>query len=177
MKLSTIFENIHNSDDYKSLPDFFPDQSVFETYALLGELLNPINAYDYVETKPRVWEFTDSLGFEYFVRFMFTPIGFEGGYYEIKMGWSDLDGQEKYLQQKARFWDDRRSDTIAKIYRDEIVPYFIKNDGVLSDKLVISPIDIKRYQFSIRLVNKFSPSNFVIDESQKPKVITITIKK
>jgi len=176
MKLSTIFENIHKSDDYKSLPDFFPEQSIFETYALLGELLNPNNAYEYSETNKSFWEFTDDLGFDFFVRFMFTPTGIDGGYYEIKMGWSDLDGQERYLQQKTRFWDDRRSDTIAKIYRDEIVPAFKKYNDILSNELIIKPLDIKRYQFSIRLIKKLSPSNFEIDESNKPKEIIIRIK-
>jgi hypothetical protein len=107
---------------------------------------------------------------------MFTPTGIDGGYYEIKMGWSDLDGQERYLQQKTRFWDDRRSDTIAKIYRDEIVPAFKKYNGILSNELIIKPLDIKRYQFSIRLIKKLSPSNFEIDESNKPKEIIIRIK-
>jgi hypothetical protein len=167
-----IDEKILSDRDYLKLNTFL-DKHLFENYALLGELLNPDNAYPYIESNLKgMWVFTDEFGFDYFVRIYYTPSN--TAMFELKMGWVDLDKQEKYLRQSARGIDERRSDTIAKIYRDEILPFF-KKMKELSNTLVIKPNDIKRYQFSIRLVQKFTPNEFEIIED-KPTKITIKIK-
>lgn len=144
------------------------EKNLFESYWLLGELLNPENSYDYKQEMKGYWVFKDNTGYEFFIRLVFQPVN--EGYWEIKMGWEDLPKQSKYLKQPAREIDERRSDTIAKIYKDEIIPFFLDQD--FNNVLKILPLDIKRYQFSIRLIKKFTPNNLKITENP-PKEITL----
>lgn len=157
---------IQQNSDYKLLNK--KDQNLFESYWLLGELLNPNNSYLYETEMKGYWVFEDEYGYEFFIRMVYQPV--KEGYWEIKMGWVDLPKQERYLKQPAREIDEKRSDTIAKIYRDEIIPFFLEQN--FNNKLIINPIDIKRYQFSIRLVKKFTPNNIKIIET-KPDLITL----
>jgi len=143
------------------------DQNLFESYWILGELLDPNNSYEYKELGNGYWVFEDSRGYEYFVRVVYQPIN--DGYFEVKMGWVDLPKQEKYLQQPAREIDEGRSDTIAKIYRDEIIPFFLNQNQ--NSTLIISPLDIKRYQFSKRLVQKYTPNTINIIEDKPNKIL------
>lgn len=143
------------------------DQNLFESYWMLGELLNPNNSYEYKELGNGYWVFEDSRGYEYFVRVVHQPVN--DGYFEVKMGWVDLPKQEKYLQQPAREIDEGRSDTIAKIYRDEVIPFFLNQN--LNSTLIISPLDIKRYQFSKRLVQKYTPNTISIIEDKPNKIL------
>ena len=64
---------------------------------------------------------------------------------------------------------------MAKIYSEEILPMFLNQ--TISNELRIYPVyaDIKRYQFSIRMVKKFLNDKIEIIED-KPKMIKI-IKK
>jgi hypothetical protein len=158
-----------NSDYVKLISPL--DKNLFESYWLLGELLNPDNSYEYTEEKTYFWVFTDNQGYDFFVRMVYQPVS-TGEYWEVKMGWLDLEGKEKYLQQKARGIDEQRSNTIAKIFRDEIIPIFINQEHI--NTLVIKPLDIKRYQFSLRMVNKFIPKELKIEEN-KPYEILIKI--
>lgn len=151
--------------DYIPLPPM--DQNLFESYWMLGELLNPDNAYEYEELGKGYWVFEDIRGYEYFIRVVYQPV--KDGYLEVKMGWVDLPKQEKYLQQPAREIDEGRSDTIAKIYRDEVIPFFQNQN--LTDILIISPLDIKRYQFSIRLALKYTPTQITLIEDKPNKII------
>ena len=144
------------------------DKNLFESYWLLGELLNPEYSYDYKQEMKGYWIFEDNMGYEFFIRLVYQPVN--KGYWEIKMGWVDLPKQSKYLRQPAREIDEKRSDTIAKIYRDEIIPFFINQD--FNNTLKIIPLDIKRYQFSTRLVKKFTPNNIEIIENS-PNEITL----
>lgn len=178
MKLKDILNEIINDNDYKKINGFI-DKNTFESYYILGELLNPNNAYKYKkhETLDGCWYFIDNHSGEFFVRLIYQPI--LKPYFEIKMGWLDAeDSSDIYKRISKREIDDRRSDTIAKIYRDEILNYFIKLSKELNcNELRIKPLDIKRYQFSIRLITKFTNSNlFTIDETNKPKEIIIRIK-
>jgi len=163
------FSKISVDSDYTTLNIL--EQNLFESYWLLGELLNPNNAYEYSKVGNGFWVFEDSRGYDYFVRVLFQPTN--EGYLEVKMGWVDLPKQEKYLQQPNREIDEGRSDTIAKIYRDEIIPFFQNQN--LNNTMVISPLDIKRYQFSIRLVRKYTPNSIEIIED-KPNTITLKNK-
>lgn len=146
------------------------DKNLFESYWLLGELLNPDNSFKYSEEKTNFWVFTDNQGYDFFVRMVFQPVS-TGDYWEIKMGWLDLEGQEKYLQQKARGIDEQRSNTIAKIFRDEIIPKFTNQN--YSNTLIIKPLDIKRYQFSLRMVTKFTPKELKIKENKPYEILIV----
>jgi len=163
-------QKIKQDKDYLSLNSFI-DENLFESYWMLGELLNPTNSYKYKKVFKGYWVFTDDHGYDFFVRLNFQPI--DDGYYEMKMGWVDLPKQQKYLRQTAREIDERRSDTVAKIFDKEIIPLFLKQ--IFNNNLKIFPLDIKRYQFAIRLVKKFIPNNIKIIEN-KPKEITLMKK-
>lgn len=159
--------DILHSIEYKNLNTL--DKNLYESYAMLGELLNPDYSYPYDEEGKGYWVFYDDQEFEFFVRMVYQPV--EDGYWEIKMGWGDISKDQKYLRQHAREIDEKRSDTIAKIYKDEIIPFFMSQD--FNNKLIIKPLDIKRYQFSIRLIKKFTPSNIKIIEDNKPNEIIL----
>ena len=71
----------------------------------------------------------------------------------------------------------KRRNTIAKIYRDEIIPYF-KEKSSLSNTLTINPISDLRYTFSKRLVQNYTPKDFDVQYDDKnQKSIKITSKK
>ena len=170
LKLQDIINEIQSDSEYKNLS--LNDKNIYESYAFIGELLTPQNAYSYKESPKGLFVFTDDLGFDYFVRMVFQPTS--DPYFEIKMGWLDLPAQLRYKKQSEREIDERRSDTVAKIYKDEIMPSFINQTH--NNKIIIKPNDIKRYQFSIRLVNKFTPKSLKIIEN-KPYEIIITKEK
>lgn len=167
IKLKDIISEIQSKQEYKELS--VVDKNLYESYTLLGELLNPNNAYPYEKEINGLWTFKDDREHEFFVRLVYQPSN--PSYWEIKMGWSDLDNSQRYQRQPEKEIDEKRSDTIAAIYRDEILPFFTNQD--FNNTLIISPLDIKRYQFSIRLIKKFTPTNLTIVED-KPNKITIT---
>ena len=173
IKFSDFFTNVVNDVDYQSLNS--TDKNLFETYYLLGELLDPNNFYQYKEEKIRnLWTYNDIMENKFFIRLTYTPV--QVPYFELKTGWLDK-GKPRYdLPDNitAKDWD-KRSNTVAKIYRDEVLPRFIKQNNV--DILKIIPNDIKRYQFSIRLVNKFKNNNIKITENKPKEIIIQKIKK
>jgi hypothetical protein len=104
------------------------------------------------------------MGNYYDVRLLFQP--FKGGYYELKTWWSDESGKKYYDQvpqsSTGKDWD-KRSNTVAKIFRDEIIPIFKKQDLSLILKFV--PLDKQRYYFSLRMIKKFIPKEWKIIEN------------
>ncbi len=179
LKLKDIFTNIITDNEYNKLSSEI-DRNIFESYYIIGELLNPNNAYEYYNhnTINNMWCFTDDHSGEFFVRLVYQPT--TKPYFEIKMGWLDVDDKNDiYKRSSKREIDSRRSDTVAKIYKNEILKSFIDVSNKLNcNELKIKPLDIKRYQFSIRLINKFTDMNiFDIDESNKPHEIVIKRKK
>lgn len=168
IKLIEILNQIKTDNDYLQLNNFI-DQNLYETYTILGELLDPNNSYDYQEKSKGFWTYIDINNNLFFVRLIFQPT--TDPYFELKTGWID-NGKPRYdLPNNSTSQDwDKRSNTVAKIYKDEIIPFF--NNQTLNDTLIIKPLDIKRYQFSIRLINKFKIHNTEIIEN-KPKEIII----
>lgn len=167
--------DILKETDYQSLTSEV-DQNLFETYTIMGELLNPDNAYLYKEKLKGLWEYTDIVGNLYFVRITFQPS--TTPYFELKTGYFNETGKPQYdpsvpENSTAKDWD-KRSDTVAKIYRDEVIPYFLNQS--LSNTLIIKPLEIKRYQFSVRLVNKFTPTDKIDIEYNKPQSISLVKK-
>ena len=176
IKLTDIFKQIHQDPDYQSLKSESNDQNLFETYTMLGELLNPDNAYPYQQQTKDLWIYNDIEENTYFVRITFQPTN--QPYFELKTGYFDKNNKPQYdpavpENSTGKDWD-KRSDTVAKIYRDEVIPYFLNQQ--LSDILTIKPLEIKRYQFSMRLVDKFTPTDKIDIKYNKPQSINLVKK-
>ena len=173
IKLIDILKQIKHDSDYKSL-SHFGDQNLFESYTILGELLDPDNAYPYEQSIKGLWQYVDSSNNNYFVRITYQPT--KNPYYELKTGYFNSDGKPQYdpsvpESSTVKDWD-KRSNTMAKIYRDEVIPYFL--DQTLTNTLIIKPLEIKRYQFSVRMVDKFTPLDALQITYNKPQSIIIT---
>ena len=172
IKLTDIIKSIYKSQDYTQLTTL-SDQNLFETYTMLGELLNPDHAYPYKQVTKGLWEYNDIIGNTYFVRITYQPTN--QPYFEFKTGYYDKNNKPQYdpsvpKNSTSKDWD-KRSDTVAKIYRDEVIPYFLNQ--TTNDTLIIKPLEIKRYQFSVRLVDKFTPLDKVKIEYNKPQSIIL----
>lgn len=177
IKLGEILEEIRKEQDYKNLLNE-EDQIIFEQFVELGEILNPNNSYNYSLKRgfKEVWEFNDKVGNTYFARIVYQPL--KDPFFELKTGYYNDKGETIYdpnvpsMAPSSTAQDvHTRGDTVAKIFRDEIIPYFLNQN--LSNKLVIKPIDIKRYQFAIRMVNKFTLKNQIKIVENKPNEIIL----
>ena len=178
IKLTDILFKIQQDADYQSLKGYpeSADQNLFESYVMLGELLNPDSAYKYEQKIKGLWEYNDIEENTYFVRITFQPSN--QPYFELKTGYFNETGKPQYdpsvpKNSTGKDWD-KRSDTVAKIYRDEVIPYFLNQS--LSNILIIKPLEIKRYQFSVRLVDKFTPTDKIDIEYNKPQSINLVKK-
>lgn len=154
-------------------PSDWYEENLFETNILLGELLNPNNAYPYEEVSVGLWKYQDSDENTFFARIVLQPIRDDYEYFEFKTWWIDKNGRRVYgelpLNTTAKDWD-RKSDTIAKIFRDEVLPLFKKLGR--SDMLKILPISKSRFAFTTRMVKKFVNKNdFEIIEDFPKEVI------
>lgn len=146
------------------------EENLMDTHVMLAELLNPNNAYEYRQSNiSNMYLFTDMYDNTFFVRLAFQPIG--DGYFEVKSGWLDENQKAQYkklpVNSSGQDWDTR-SDTVAKIYRDEIVPFFEKQTTI--DTMVFKPIDLQRYYFSLRMINKFPVDNYTVIENKPTKI-------
>jgi hypothetical protein len=169
----TVITELKANGRYNSQHD--GDENWYESHIMLAELLNPNNAYEYTKKGIGWYYYTDSMGVTYGVRAVYQPIE-PVPYFELKTWWENNDCSPVYdtpsHKSTAKDWD-KRSNTVAKIYRDEIVPFLINN--TYSNVLKIVPKDQQRYYFSKRLVEKFSPETWEIVENF-PKELIINIK-
>jgi len=158
------------SNDYS-----LEDELILFNEILLGELLNPNNAYEYSGSKG-FYLYRDMNDVEFFVRLVYQPTN--NPYFELKTGWLDK-GKPIYepsippvsKNSSAKDWD-KRSDTVAKIFKDEIIPFFKKQE--LADSIVFKPVSNSRIKFASRLVDKFvDKKEFEIIKKSK----TLIIKK
>jgi hypothetical protein len=157
---------------FENRPYSLKDELLMETDILLGELLNPDNSLPYGGNKG-FYLYDDPSGVTFFARAYFDPIN---EYLEFKTGWLDESrnpiyepsvpyGNEKTSIKNIHF----RSDTVAKIYRDEILPFFKQQN--LTDTMVIKPISSSRMKFAERLVKKFTPEGFEVEFKSKEIII------
>jgi len=161
---------------FKSHPYSLEDEMIITNEIMLGELLNPDNSYPYEKVSKGFFTYNDLNGVKFFVRAAYTPEPLN--YFEFKTGWFDENGKATYEpsippvspNSSAIDWD-KRSDTVAKIYRDEILPFF--KQQTLTNFMVIKPISSSRMKFAERLVKKFTPDEFKIEFKDKE----IQIKK
>jgi hypothetical protein len=149
---------------------------------LMAEVVNPDGDYfPYKELNPKgLFVYKDSKDNLYFARIFYQSTSTP--YFEFKAGWfEDNDiSKPKYdpqLPPNVVGIDNlKRRNTIAKIYRDEIIPYF-KEKSPLSHTLVIYPISDLRYTFSKRLAQNHTPKDFYIEyDDENRKFIKILSK-
>ena len=174
IKLSKIINKLCLDEDYNKLESLV-DKNLFESYFVIGELLDPNSAFAY-EGEKGWYTYLDSNNNTYFVRMAYNPVS-NDEFFELKTGWLDENNKPHYdsIHPNSSVMDwDKRSDTVAKIFRDEIIPFFLNQN--LCDILKILPLDIKRYQFSIRMANKFVPRDTIEIIEHKPALIILKKK-
>ena len=147
------------------------DELIIENEIIIGELLDPDEAYPYEGSKG-YYEYKDISGDIFFVRIHYIP----NKYMEFKTGWINKQGKAQYEPSVPPYSDNssaiyvtKRSDTVAKIYRDEILPLFEKQK--LTNIMVIKPISTSRMKFAERLVRKFTPIDKFDIEYGSPLII------
>jgi hypothetical protein len=165
MKLIDILKRIQQNQDYPINLDWH-DQNLYESYAIVSELLDPSNAYQYQKVGKTTWSYEDVLGNTFYAKLAYIPklADNQEDYIELKTFWIDDSGKPQYsdFNTKSTSQDlHKRSDTIAKIYRDEIIPFFINQS--ITNQLRIVPVDKVRYRLSKMMASKYTPSNMTID--------------
>jgi hypothetical protein len=148
---------------------------------LMDEVVNPEgDKFEYKQIKKGLFTYEDSLGNLYFIRMTYQPT--DSPYFEIKIGWFENNNlsKPKYepnLPSNSTSLDNiKRRNTVAKIYRDEILPLFLQSSK-LSNKLIIKPISNSRFIFSQRLIQNNTPKEFNIVTDKDNIVITPILKE
>jgi hypothetical protein len=151
---------------FKQNPYSLEDELILENEIIISELLDPENSYEYEGSKG-LYYYKDANNVKFFVRLTYQPL--TNPYFELKTGWLNKQGKPQYepstppISPNSSAIDlDKRSNTLARIYRDEILPFFKEQE--LSNKLIIKPISPSRSRFSRMLIDKFTPKqDFNID--------------
>ena len=165
MKLIDILKKIHADKDYP-INKPWHEQNLYESYAIIAELLDPDKAYDYEKVGKNTWCYKDTLKNTFYVKLAYIPklTDDQEDYLELKTFWLDDSGRPQYsdFNSKSTSQDlHKRSDTVAKIYRDEVIPFFI--DQTITNQLRIVPVDRVRYRLSKIMAGKYTPTNMTID--------------
>lgn len=165
MKLIDILKKIQADQDYPTNKPWH-EQNLYESYAIIAELLNPDKAYDYQKVGKSTWSYEDALENTFYVKLAYIPklTDDQEDYLELKTFWLDESGRPQYsdFPTKSTSQDlDRRSDTVAKIYKDEVIPFFL--DQNITNQLRIIPVDKVRYRLSKMMAVKYTPANMTID--------------
>lgn len=177
MKLDNLKNLIKEElkEHFKTNPYSLEDELIMENEIMLGELLNPDNSYPYINEGKGIWSYKDMNDVKFIVRLTYQPTSTP--YLEFKTGWTNPEGKIQYEpsippvspNSSAIDWD-KRSDTVAKIYRDEVLPFFKQQN--LTNFMVIKPISSSRMKFAERLVKKFTPNEFKVEFKDREIQIT-----
>jgi hypothetical protein len=176
MKLDNLKEIVKEElqNQFKNHPYSLKDEMIITNEVILGELLNPDNSLLYEKVSKGFYTYEDPNGVKFFVRAAYVPE--PQNYFEFKTGWFDQNGKVTYEpsvpygnQETSTLDINSRSDTVAKIYRDEILPFF--KQQTLTDIMVIKPISSSRMKFAERLVKKFTPEDFTTEFKDKEIII------
>jgi hypothetical protein len=176
MKLDNLKEIVKEElqKHFKNHPYSLKDEMIITNEVLIGELLNPENSLSYEKVSKGFYTYEDPNGVKFFVRAAYTPE--PQNYFEFKTGWFDKNKKATYEpsvpygnQNTSALDINTRSDTVAKIYRDEILPFF--KQQTLTDIMVIKPISSSRMKFAERLVKKFTPEDFTTEFKDKEIII------
>lgn len=143
---------------FKQNPYSLEDELILENEIIISELLDPESSYEY-EGRKGLYYYEDVNNVTFFVKLTYQPLS--DPYFELKTGWIDKQGRPQYepstppISPNSSAIDlDKRSNTVAKIYRDEILPFFKKQE--LANKIIIKPISASRSRFSRMLISKFT---------------------
>jgi hypothetical protein len=182
LKSTMTFRNWTNTLNEKNKPYKYKPitkEILFEEEdKLMVEVVNPDGErFEYEESNIKgLYIYKDSLDNLYFARITYSPSS--PPRFEFKVGWfEDNDiSKPKYnpqLPPNTTSMDDlKRRNTVAKIYRDEILPY-LKDNQKLAKQLDINPISQSRYIFSQRLIQHHTPSEYNIDLKDRKIVISL----
>jgi hypothetical protein len=146
---------------------------------LMVEVVNPDGEiFEYKESNIKgLFVYRDSYNNLYFARIFFNPIE-DNPHFEFKTGWFEDNNISKpkynpHLPPNTTGIDNlKRRNTVGKIYRDEILPFFKQNQN-LSNKLYIKPISHSRHIFSQRLVKNHTSPDFNIEEIGETLIISL----
>lgn len=164
-------ENLTNNITVETL---FEEEDI-----LMAEVVNPDGErFEYEESNVNgLYIYKDSFDNLYFARVTYSPSS--SPRFEFKVGWFENNdiSKPKYepnLPPNTTGMDNlKRRNTVAKIYRDEVLP-FLKNNQNLAKQLDINPISNSRYIFSQRLVQKNTPSEYNIDLRDGKLIISLS---
>lgn len=155
-----IKEEIHIF--FKNNPYLLEDELILENEIILLELLDISDYYEYDGSKG-FYSYKDNNNDSFFVRLTYQNVG-KNPYFELKTGWFDENGKVQYepsippsSPKSSSIYLQKRSNTVAKIFKDEIIPFF--NQQELSTIIVIRPISASRARFSRMMINKFVDKN------------------
>jgi hypothetical protein len=146
---------------------------------LMVEVVNPDGeVFEYKESNIKgLFVYRDLHNNLYFARIFFNPIE-DNPHFEFKTGWFEDNNISKpkynpHLPPNTTGIDNlKRRNTVGKIYRDEILPFFKQNQN-LSNKLYIKPISHSRHIFSQRLVKNHTSPDFNIEEIGETLIISL----
>ena len=177
LKLKSIVELLKEEwelPEYKNSSE--SEQWCIDDAIIVGEILNA-SGDTFPYTGQKGWyEYYDSKNNLFFARLTYQPT--KNPFFEFKLGWYKNNDQQTpvydpSLPDNVTSLDvHKRSNTVAKIYRDEIIPFFLKQK--MSDTIALQPISVSRYKFAIRMVKKFTPDELKIEEHPFK---TILVKK
>lgn len=161
MKLIKILSRIIEEGSKKHLSDL--DYIDFAESELFLELANPDMALPYKEEEPNIWTFNDLYGNKLGV--LLTPRGFVKSFFSVKdksgkpQRSFDLQRDEEVLDKNSytKGEDERRSNTIAKIILDEIIPRQLSNKPSMIQLQMINEYRYKIFEKIADLAEKKYP--------------------
>ncbi len=146
---------------FNKYPYSLEDELILENEIMLGELLDPSDYYEYEGSKG-FYFYVDSQGHKFFVRLVYQPT--TNPHFEFKTGWIDEKGKPKYepsippnSAKSSSMYLHKRSNTVAKIFKDEILPFFDNQN--ISNIMVFKPISPSRARFAKIMIKKLTPKD------------------
>jgi len=161
-----IIREICERKEYKSINNDI-DKNIYFTHAYLLEIFDANDSYEY-DKEGDIFIFKAKDNINYFLRLTYQPTKIP--YCELKFGYFNDTGKAIYTD-PGSITDEKKSNTIAKIYRDECIPLFEKYNKVKDMYIIPIEEDMRRYRYARMLVNKFPISNTEIIEDPPHKII------
>jgi hypothetical protein len=136
---------------------------------IMGGILDPTNAFNYTKISNREFEYYDSVGNIFCLRL----IKIEPKKFEIELSWVDENGghiiEPAFPASVVTGDNNKRGNTVSKIFIEEILPFAKKINAELS----VKPFEANRYSFCKRVLEKFVSEEFSLIEVNQEFTITI----
>ena len=128
---------------------------------VLSELLTTENYYPYEKKGRYSWFYNDFANVRFYVKLLadnneFSIFSLKSGYYN-ELGNSTVDPavpEKSKAKDEPELWD-KISNTVAKIFKDEILPMFLSSKNIKT--IYVDPVSLARYNLSFRMFKKFIP--------------------